>query len=64
MLAKPIRGTKLLQEIVNVLTHASPIDTTSVNTERSPAKKQRLLIVEDNDINQQVVSDTAPNRGL
>lgn len=57
MLSKPIRGTKLMQEIVSVLQQASPVAKAETAVAKSSTKKHRLLVVEDNDINQQVVSE-------
>ncbi len=57
MLSKPIRGTKLMQEIAAVLQQTTPAARVERAPAKSAAKRQRLLIVEDNDINQQVVSE-------
>lgn len=57
MLSKPIRGTRLMQEIASVLQQASPVARVEAPIPKQSMKKHRLLVVEDNDINQQVVSE-------
>ncbi len=69
-LDKPINTSKLIDKVINVLTRSTTLDAheiygeTTVVALAEEVRGKRVLVVEDNVINQQVVREILENEGL